>query len=87
MRPLCNRLGDGAYRKGKGDAAMAKRRISKLCRVENDHTITAETDRDFLYNLQLGLLLALKEQGQLNGFQFEIAAERLAAGFRKRYEP
>lgn len=52
-------------------------------RIENDHAITKEGDADFLYCLQQGLLLALKEQGRLNEMQYRQAESTLAQQRRK----
>lgn len=36
-----------------------------------------DTDSSFLYHLQLGVLLALKERGTLNAMQYRHAEEKL----------
>ncbi len=46
-------------------------------RIDGEHRITKETDLDFLYVLQDGLLLALKENHFLNEMQYRSAAEKL----------
>lgn len=61
---------------------MAKKYAS-LERIENDRQITRETDAPFLYRLQSGLLLALKEQGQLSEMQYRRAQERLDRQYRE----
>ena len=53
------------------------RQYASLERIEHNHRITRETDHAFLYRLQGGLLLALKEQGRLNEMQYRHAQERL----------
>ena len=61
---------------------MAKKYAS-LERIENDRQITRETDGPFLHRLQSGLLLALKEQGQLSEMQYRRAQERLDRQYRE----
>lgn len=56
-----------------------------LLRIENDRKLSPKTDMDFLYTLQLGLLLSLKEQGRLDEIQFH-AAERKLRQQRNAYE-
>lgn len=53
------------------------RQYASLERIEHNHKITRETDHAFLYRLQGGLLLALKEQGRLNEMQYRQARDRL----------
>lgn len=53
------------------------RQYASLERIEHNHRITRETDHVFLYRLQGGLLLALKEQGRLNEMQYRQARDRL----------
>lgn len=60
------------------------RKFAKLQRIDNDHKITKDTDYEFLYHLQNGLLLALKEQGRLNEMQYRTAEERLKQQRRDR---
>lgn len=48
-----------------------------LVKIEREHTISKETDYEFLFLLQNGLLLALKEQGRLNAMQYRHAVEKL----------
>lgn len=55
---------------------MAKQYAS-LVKIEHNRKITREQDEPFLYRLQSGLLLALKEQGRLNEMQYRHAQERL----------
>lgn len=55
---------------------MAKQYAS-LEAIEHDRRITKETDEEFLYQLQTGLLLALKERGRLNEMQYRHAQDRL----------
>lgn len=62
---------------------MAKK-FAELQRIDNDHKITKDTDDEFLYHLQNGLLLALKEQGRLNAMQYRYAEERLKQQRRDR---
>lgn len=44
---------------------MGRKQYAVLQRIENDHKITRETDREFLYDLENALLLALLEDGTL----------------------
>lgn len=53
------------------------RQYASLEQIEHNHKITQETDHAFLYRLQGGLLLALKEQGRLNEMQYCHAQDRL----------
>ena len=55
---------------------MARQYASRE-RIDHNRRITRETDHAFLYRLQGGLLLALKEQGQLNEMQYRQARDRL----------
>lgn len=54
-----------------------EKRTATLERIEHDHPITRETDGPFLYRLQNGLLLALREGGRLTELQYRHARERL----------
>lgn len=60
------------------------RKFAELQRIDHDHKITKETDYEFLYHLQNGLLLALKEQGRLSEMQYRHAEEKLKAQRRDR---
>ena len=53
---------------------MAKPYAS-LERIDNNRPITPETDHKFLYRLQSGLLLALKENERLSEPQYRYAQE------------
>lgn len=53
------------------------RQYASLEQIEHNRKITQETDHAFLYCLQGGLLLALKEQGRLNETQYRHAQDRL----------
>ncbi|WP_122789048.1 hypothetical protein [Intestinibacillus sp. Marseille-P6563] len=55
---------------------MAKPYAS-LERIDNNRPITPETDHKFLYRLQSGLLLALKENERLSEPQYRYAQEQL----------
>lgn len=52
-------------------------RYAALERIEHNRKITRQTDGLFLYRLQGGLLLALKEQGRLDEAQYRCAQDRL----------
>ena len=54
---------------------MAKPYAS-LERIDNNRPITPETDYEFLYRLQSGLLLALKENERLSEPQYRHAQEQ-----------
>ncbi|MBM6926447.1 hypothetical protein [Pseudoflavonifractor phocaeensis] len=56
---------------------------ASLEQIEHNHKITQETDHAFLYLLQGGLLLALKEQGRLNEMQYRQAQDCLDQQHRK----
>ena len=60
-----------------------KRNIMQLRRIDFDRRITMESDPEFLFLLQNGLLLALKEQGRLNEMEYRRAEEDL---MRQRQE-
>ncbi len=55
---------------------MAKQ-YARLNQIEHNRTVTWERDGLFLYRLQGGLLLALKEQGRLSELQYRHAREHL----------
>lgn len=48
-----------------------------LLKIEHAQKIRKDTDFEFLYSLQCGMLLALKEQGRLNEIQFRAAEMKL----------
>lgn len=56
---------------------MGRKQYAALQRIENDHEITRETDREFWYNLENALLLALLEDGTLTQMQYRQASEKL----------
>ena len=56
---------------------MGRKQYAVLQRIENDHKITRETDREFWYNLENALLLALLEDGTLTQMQYRQASEKL----------
>lgn len=56
---------------------MARKQYAALQRIENDRKISRETDREFLYNLENALLLALLEDGTLTQMQYRQAEEKL----------
>lgn len=60
------------------------REFASLEQIDNDHKITGDTDERFLYRLQSGLLLALKEQGRLSQAQYQYAQEQLDRQRRER---
>ena len=62
---------------------MAKK-FAKLLRIDNDRQISAETDYEFLYQLQSALLLALRERGRLSHMQHRQAQEKLNQQRRER---
>ena len=62
---------------------MAKK-FARLDRVENNEPITGENNYEFLYQLQSGLLLALREQGRLSPMQHRHADEKLRKQRRDR---
>lgn len=61
-----------------------KKKFAELIRIDNDRVITKEEDDEFLYTLQNGLLLALKERGRLNEMQYRHAEEKLRSQRRDR---
>ena len=50
---------------------------TKFVRVNNTRTITKQTDSEFYFEFQQGVLLALKEQGTLTEMQFKYAQDAL----------
>lgn len=53
------------------------RKFAQLQQIHNDRRITQEDDYEFLYHLQNGLLLALRERGSLDTKQYRHAEEQL----------
>ena len=49
----------------------------KLVKVVGNQPITRERDPDFFFELQRGVLLSLKDDGQLNQVQYRNAEETL----------
>lgn len=45
--------------------------------IENDRKISKETDREFLYEFQKAILLALIESGRLTEQQYQYAEAKL----------
>lgn len=56
---------------------MGKIQYAVLAEIRGNHRITAETDPEFLYHLQLSLLLALREQEYLDEESYAKAVQRL----------
>lgn len=50
---------------------------TKFVRVEDNRTITRQTDSEFFFECQRGVLLSLKETGILTEMQFKHAEEIL----------
>lgn len=50
---------------------------TKFVRVEDDRTITRQTDSEFFFECQRGVLLSLKETGTLTEMQCKHAEEIL----------
>ena len=53
------------------------KRFGKLYRIDFNECITDEKHFDFLYHIQLSLLLALKDLGSLDMLQYRQAEEKL----------
>ena len=66
---------------------MGRKQYAALQRIENDHEITRETDREFWYNLENALLLALLEDGTLTRMQYRQASEKLKRQRREQGRP
>ena len=64
---------------------MAKRKIPKLLKIDNNHTIDWDSDPDFIFLMIHALLLALEEQGILDGVQLRHAQDKLKLQSRERY--
>lgn len=60
------------------------RQFAKLHRIDNNETITKEHHYEFLYHLQNGVMLALRERGVLNAMQYRYAEEKLKQHRRDR---
>lgn len=56
---------------------MGRKQFAALQRIDHNRKITQEDDREFLYNLENALLLALLEDGTLNQMQYRQASEKL----------
>ncbi len=54
-----------------------EKKYAALEGIDNVQGITGQSREEFLYRLQTGLLLALKESGQLNEIQYGYAQEKL----------
>ena len=55
---------------------MAKH-LAALQRIDHNEKITEETHYEFLHQLQITMLLALRERGRLNAMQHRHAEEKL----------
>ena len=53
------------------------KRFGKLYRIDFNECITSEKHFDYLYHIQLSLLLALKDLGSLDRMQYRQAEEKL----------
>lgn len=60
------------------------KKFAQLQHIRNDRRITKETDREFLYQLQVALLLALEERGRLSPMQYRLAEEKLRQQHRQQ---
>ena len=58
-----------------------KKHFSHLLMVDNNEVITPQTHNEFLYHLELALLLALKERGRLNHEQYRTAESKLKQSY------
>lgn len=61
-----------------------EKKFARLQRIDHNQPITEKTHSEFLHNLQLSLLLALREQGTLNTMNLRYAEEILNSQRRKR---
>ena len=67
---------------------MGRKKCAVLRSIENDRKITREENREFIYNLENALLLALLEDGTLTQMQYRQAADKLKRQRREqRKEP
>ena len=67
---------------------MSRKKFAVLQNIENDRKITREENREFIYNLENALLLALLEDGTLTQMQYRQAADKLKRQRREqRKEP
>ena len=60
------------------------KQFAKLQRIDNNEAITEEKYSEFVYHLQLALLLAFREKGQLNAMQYRYAEDQLKQQRRRR---
>ena len=60
----------------KGESCMYT--ATKFVRVDNTRIITKQTDSEFYFEFQRGVLLSLKEQGVLTETQFKCAENALS---------
>ena len=63
----------------KGAGRMEER--ARLAGIDQDRTITKETDPEFWFQYQRAILLALKDDGILNEIQYRYAEDRLKDQF------
>ena len=54
-----------------------KGKFAQLQRIEHNEKITRDSHYDVWYNLELGLLLGLREQETINVMQYHLAMEGL----------
>ena len=67
---------------------MGRKKFAVLRSIENARKITREENREFIYNLENALLLALLEDGTLTQIQYRQAADKLKRQRREqRKEP
>ena len=58
-----------------------KKTIHTLQKIDHAHRITMKTDREFLFLVENGLLLVLRDNEIINQTQYRYAAERLSKAF------
>ncbi|MDO5399816.1 MAG: hypothetical protein Q4F17_02390 [Eubacteriales bacterium] len=56
---------------------MARKKFASLTGIDNNRPISSETDGEFLFQLQKGLLLALRDDGLLTQMQYRYAEDKL----------
>lgn len=50
---------------------------ANLLKIENNRAITSKSDPNFIFELQRGVLLSLKEVGKVTEMQYRSAEKRL----------
>lgn len=60
-----------------------KKIVHNLQKIDHEHKITMKTDREFLFLVENGLLLVLRDNEIINQMQYRYANERLSKVFQR----